>query len=987
MRFLIIFSIFLYSVCAQPLEKVTLQLQWKHQFEFAGFYAAKELGFYEEAGLDVEFKEFESTMDITAEVLSGRADYATSYSSIINDYLHRKPIVLVANFFKQSPLVLVTQPHIKTPKDLAGKTVMGLLDSTHNTTLISMLEKFDVSTDDFTNVSRSFAIDSFIKKEVDAISVFTTNEIYTLNQKAVPYNVLDPAAFGIKFYDVNLFTSKSEAVNNPQRVKALRQATIKGWEYAINNKEEIAKLILRKYNTQNKTLDALLFEAKQIEYLMLTNVYPIGSVDMQMIQSIADTYKQKMGTYKIIDAKIQDFVFASGDFVLMLTAKQKEYLKEKKEITMCVDPNWMPLESIEEGKHTGIAAEVMQIVANKLQIPLRLIPATTWSQSLQNAKNRKCDILSLAENTPQRAKYLDFTLPYVQTPLVIATKAGMPFVSNLEKIKDKPLGVVADFSIVELLKQKYEGINLVEVSSVAQGLQDVRKEKLFGFLDNAIVLNNEIHKLGFNDVVISGQFEDMFALGIATRNDEPILHQVMQKALLSVDKDQIQAITAKWSNINYQITSDYKLIAQILFLTVVGLGLFAYWNMRLKDEIRQKDEAKAKLRTSEARFRMLFDLAPVMIDAFDENGRVVLWNKECEKVFGWSKEELLAANDPLGLFYPNPEDRAAVIANLNEAFAFKEWYPVTKEGKKLVTMWANVHLPSGEIIHIGYDVTSQRADEALLHQKTLQLKAAKEELEHLNKTLENRVKQEIEKNLKHQMLLLQQNRLAQMGEMIENIAHQWRQPLAQINSCVLMIDGSFAKERIQQSVTIFEKLNEIEKLTSYMSKTIDDFTNFFHPEKEKREFGIEELVQNTYTVVKGALNAASIEFTPILDKNYAIYSYIKELEHVLIIIFNNAKDALLDKDASARKITLEACEDEKYVFIKISDNGGGIEKKNLNKVFEPYFSTKHKSQGTGLGLYMAKMIIEEGLDGHLSVYNNDIGATFEIAIPKEAKNG
>jgi PAS domain S-box-containing protein len=744
---------------------------------------------------------------------------------------------------------------------------------------------------------------------------------------------------------------------------------------------------LQKYNTQNKTLDALLFEAKQIEYLMLTNVYPIGSIDVTMVQTIADTYKQKMPSYKIIDARIQDFIFASNDSILTLTNAQKQYLRQKKVLTMCVDPNWMPLEAIQEGVHTGIAAEVLQIVSNKLQTPIRLVQTNTWSQSLQKAKNRECDILSLAENTPKRAEYLDFTLPYVQTPLVIATKTGLPFFSNLEEIKQEPLGVVADFSIVELLKQKYPNINLVEVSSVAQGLQAVQKEKLFGLLDNAIVLNDQIHKLGINDVVISGQFEDSFALSIATRNDEPQLHQVMQKALLSIDKSQIQEIMSKWSNISYQTVPDYKLISQILFLTVVGLGVFAYWNMRLKDEIRQKDEAKAKLRASEEKFRTLFDLAPVMIDSFDKNGRVVLWNKECQKVFGWSKEELLASKDPLGLFYPNSEDKDAVIANLNESFAYKEWYPVTKEGKKLVTMWANVHMPNGEIVHVGYDVTTQRADEALLRQKTLQLKAAKEELENLNKTLENRVKLEIEKNLKHQMLLLQQNRLAQMGEMIENIAHQWRQPLAQINSCVLMIDGSFAKERIQQSVTIFEKLNEIETLTSYMSKTIDDFTNFFHPEKEKREFGIDELVQNTYTVVKGALKAASIDFTSVLDKNYRINSYIKELEHVLIIIVNNAKDALLEKVENGRKIILEACEDEKYVFIKISDNGGGIEAKNLNKVFEPYFSTKHKSQGTGLGLYMAKMIIEEGLNGHLSAYNHGEGATFEIAIPKEASDG
>ena len=128
----------------ESLEKVTLQLQWKHQFEFAGFYAAKEKGFYADAGLDVTFVEFDKNTNITDEVLKGNAQYGLTYSSIIAEYLENKPLVLLANFFKQSPLVLVTQKDIKTPAELKGKKVMGLSDSIHDITLLTMLEKFNV---------------------------------------------------------------------------------------------------------------------------------------------------------------------------------------------------------------------------------------------------------------------------------------------------------------------------------------------------------------------------------------------------------------------------------------------------------------------------------------------------------------------------------------------------------------------------------------------------------------------------------------------------------------------------------------------------------------------------------------------------------------------------------------------------------------------------------------------------------------------------
>ncbi len=184
------------------LEKIKLQLQWEHQFEFAGFYAAKEKGFYKDEGLDVEFIEFDPKKNIVDEVINKNADYGLTYSALIADYMNGKPLIFVANFFKQSPLVLVTQKDILTPLDLKNKKIMGLLDSSHKQIFLTMLDKFNVTKNDFRNVPREFGIESFITKKVDALSVFTTNEIYTLDKLGVKYNILDPAAFGTKsFYN------------------------------------------------------------------------------------------------------------------------------------------------------------------------------------------------------------------------------------------------------------------------------------------------------------------------------------------------------------------------------------------------------------------------------------------------------------------------------------------------------------------------------------------------------------------------------------------------------------------------------------------------------------------------------------------------------------------------------------------------------------------------------------------------------------------
>lgn len=743
--FLTLFSSLLFS---KEIETIRLQLQWKHQFEFAGFYAAKEKGFYKEVGLDVEFVEFNSKMKIVDEVLNGNVEYGLTYSTLISDYMKGKPLIFVSNFFKQSPLVLVTQKDIQTPADLKGKRVMGLLDSTHKQIILTMLDKFNLTENDFTNVPRKFSIQSFANKEVDALSIFTTNEIYTLDKMGVQYNILDPAAFGTKFYDLNLFTTKSELKNNPTRVENFKNASIKGWKYALENKEEIANLIIEKYNTQNKSKEALLFEAKQIEYLMLTNVYPIGSIDIERIQTISDSFAHSLLLQKKSKEELEAFIYKPHTISLELNQEQTSYLENKKVLKMCVDPKWMPLEAIEEGKHVGMAADFIHNISQKIKIPIQLIQTHEWTQSLNKIEKRECDILALAEETPLRKKYLNFTSPYVKTPLVIATKTGLPFIDNLNNIQNKKLGIVKNYSTEELLKTKYPNINLIAVDSIQEGLAQVQQEKLFGFLDNSIVINHEIQKNHLNDVVISGQFPDTLFLSIASRNDEPLLHEILEKALLSINKETRNEIMNRWNNISFQLQTDYRLIAQIIFFTLALISIFIYWNLKLKNEIKMKEKAQEQLRQSEEKFRTLFNIAPVLLNSFNTKGEVILWNKECERIFGWTYEELKKIKNPIKLFYPTQKEQKDFFDSFssNDHNAYKQWRPKTKRGEEIITMWANIHLPNKEIIHIGYDITKETKDALAMREKTQQLKVATQQLEELNSNLEKRVQFEVEKN-------------------------------------------------------------------------------------------------------------------------------------------------------------------------------------------------------------------------------------------------
>ena len=420
--------------------------------------------------------------------------------------------------------------------------------------------------------------------------------------------------------------------------------------------------------------------------------------------------------------------------------------------------------------------------------------------------------------------------------------------------------------------------------------------------------------------------------------------------------------------INNQIEITYELVIEIVLLVLILIGMFVYWNLKLKQ--------------SEAKFRTLFDIAPVFLNSFDKNGKIILWNKECEKTFGWTFDEIKNKKNSLSLFYDDPKVCEDVMKSFeNISNSFEEWHPKTKNGETLVVKWANIKLPNGETINIGLDITQQRKYEISIREKALELKVAKLQLENLNSSLEKRIEDEIKKNTKQQHMIMQQNKLAQMGEMIENIAHQWRQPLAQINSSIILIDAILEKHNFKDTL-VENKLTEIESLTYYMSKTISDFKNFFNPNKKKTIFNVEEAIQKANDILKGLINSHHIQLEMNIEKDLKINSYLGELQQVILIIINNSIDAFIHMNIHFPKILINAYTDNENLFIHIEDNALGINSDLLDKIFEPYFTTKHKAQGTGLGLYIAKMIVENSLLGFLSVENKQNGAGFTIKIPK-----
>ncbi|SFP54279.1 sensor histidine kinase [Hydrogenimonas thermophila] len=257
-----------------------------------------------------------------------------------------------------------------------------------------------------------------------------------------------------------------------------------------------------------------------------------------------------------------------------------------------------------------------------------------------------------------------------------------------------------------------------------------------------------------------------------------------------------------------------------------------------------------------------------------------------------------------------------------------------------------------------------------------------EDLQKLNSELEKKVQEGIEELRKKDETMLQQAKLAEMGEMIGAIAHQWRQPLNALALNIQMLEDMAADGDLNEK-SIEEFIERNMKTIQFMSKTIDDFRNFYREEKEKRNFNLKSAIEETISLQKAQLEARKIEIETILE-DIEIKGYKNDLMQVLLNLISNARDAIMEKCKKVQnfsgKITVIAKKQDNEIVILVSDNAGGIPENILHRVFDPYFTTKEEGKGTGLGLHMARRIIEEKMGGTLSAYNDKNGAVFEIRI-------
>lgn len=264
-------------------------------------------------------------------------------------------------------------------------------------------------------------------------------------------------------------------------------------------------------------------------------------------------------------------------------------------------------------------------------------------------------------------------------------------------------------------------------------------------------------------------------------------------------------------------------------------------------------------------------------------------------------------------------------------------------------------------------------------QKILQM-----ELEDLTNSLQERVADEVEKNREKDHIMHDQAKSAQMGEMLRMIAHQWRQPLNAISASSIELSLKNTLNQLDDAL-IEEHSSFVQEQTKMMSKTINDFMEFFKPEQKKRHFTMKEIFDEILTLMGVQIKNRGILLHYDQCQQTELYSYFKELIHVIINLLSNSRDAFEESHSSKRDIFVACRQEQEDLIITISDTAGGIPESIIDNVFDPYFTTKEQGKGTGIGLYMSKRIVEEILKGTIDVHNDNDGAVFTLSIPTKKK--
>ncbi len=666
-----------------------------------------------------------------------------------------------------------------------------------------------------------------------------------------------------------------------------------------------------------------------------------------------------------------------------LNEEELNYISKRNIIRMCNINDLTPISFKENGQIKGISIDIIRKIENLIHVKFLPIDTVSWEQAKEFLKIKQCDVIPTITNSTELIDFANFTKPYLNYKQAIITQKDESVVSSLEDILDKTMAVKYNSQLIKILKSTNPDLDILLTKSNRETLEMVSKGKAYFAVQPLPIASYYISNYALKNLYISRYTNMNYTVNMAIHKDNETLFNILNKALTQISPHEHREIFNKWTAVSFEEGFDYTLMWQIIIIVLIVFIIVAYrqnvlnkHNNKLQEANNKIEEKTLELAKQKLLFETLYNKSSDGVFLIKEK-KIIDCNEASSKILGFHKIELLNKHlyDLAPKYQPDNTSSHRLFENkIEKALIFgMSTFEAVLKGIADKKIWV-------ELVLTAIEIENQRVIHTVIRDISKR-KVLEKRLEDLNTNLEEKIKKEVRKNENSTKQLIQQSRLAQMGEMISMIAHQWRQPLSAISATTnnllikLMIENKIEKE------TLEKELNLITDYSQHLSSTIDDFRNFFKSDKGKENFNIEEMILKSINIIKTSIEAKNIKLETHFEKNLEIYSYPTEIQQVVLNILKNAEDVLSEKNLDEKKISLNTYKNKENIIIEIHDNGGGIDKKIIKNIFDPYFSTKSAQDGTGLGLYMSRIIINDHCNGDLKVLNEKNGATFFIQLP------
>jgi PAS domain S-box-containing protein len=528
--------------------------------------------------------------------------------------------------------------------DLEGKSVMMSEGNRYNSSLTTLLDYFNLNNEKVNFLKPSFDIKDFIDKKVDAITGFRSNELYELDKKNIPYNLIDPVSYGFTTNAINLFSSSKKVQENPKQIKNFLMASKKGWEYALSHIEEVAELIHKKYQP-NKSVEHLIYEGKRTVELMLVDMYDIGEINEEFVLKTLKhlIYQKKVDQNQSIEnlfIKKDSNVLAAT--LLTFTEEEKKWIEKHPIVSFTGDPNWLPYESFEaDGSYIGIVAEYLKLITKLSGLRFEPQPVRSWTEAVEMAMNSRVKVISGDSADKKLNQKFHPVRSYSQNPIVIIMDTKHDYVEDLNLIADKKIAIIKDYGYTADIFKIYPNIKFIEVENIQEGLEGVVKGDFDVMLATMALASYTIQEMQLHTLKIVGKTPIVMNLTLFVSKDEPLLHSIINKILRVITKEQKHQIMHKWTENKYIEKVDYRLLWQVSgVLTVLFLLLLA-WSYRMRIEIKKREILELKNR--EIQERLSFALQGSNDGLWDWNfiTNDVYFSPRWKEILGYKESEIV----------------------------------------------------------------------------------------------------------------------------------------------------------------------------------------------------------------------------------------------------------------------------------------------------------------------------------------------------------